>query len=61
MSSKSNDLSVLGKVISLIWPLGLILYFVKKKKERRAANQALNMALIGFGISLVVSIIYSII
>ncbi|MEO8240408.1 MAG: hypothetical protein ABI576_20050 [Flavobacterium sp.] len=53
-----EDLSTGLKVLSFCIPLaGAIIYFVKKNEEPVAAKSACNMALIGFGVGIVVRII----
>ncbi len=59
MSTKQKDLGLILKILSLIWPLGLLIFFIKKENESKASKQALNLALIGFGISLVLGIVAS--
>lgn len=54
---KNDDLSTPLKILSLCCPIGIILFFVKRDNEPAAAKQACNMALIGFGISIVLNII----
>jgi uncharacterized membrane protein len=49
------------KIVSFCIPLvGAILYFVKKDAEPAAAKQACNMALIGFGVGIVINILFTI-
>lgn len=62
MSEENNksqeDLNTGLKVLSFCIPLaGAIIYFVKKDNEPVAAKSACNMALIGFGIGIVLQII----
>lgn len=58
---KNDDLGTPLKIVSFCIPLvGAILYFVKKDAEPVAAKQACNMALIGFGVGVVVQIIMSV-
>ena len=55
---KKDDLGTGLKIVCVLIPLvGLILYFVKKQDEPKAAKQACNFALIGVGIGIVVQII----
>ena len=57
-NNSQEDLSTGLKVLSFCIPLaGAILYFVKKDKEPVAAKSACNMALIGFGVGIVVRVI----
>lgn len=59
---KKDDLGIGLKIVSVIFPIvGAILYFVKKKDEPVAAKQACTMALIGFGIGIVLNIIMAVI
>ena len=53
-----EDLSTVLKVVSFCFPIvGAILYFVNKDKEPLKAKSACNMALIGFGVGIVLNII----
>lgn len=59
---KKDDLGIGLKIVSVIFPIvGAILYFVKKKDEPVAAKQACTMALIGFGIGIVLNIILTVV
>lgn len=54
-----DDLHIGLKIASFCFPIvGAILYFVKKDNEPKAAKQACNLALIGFGVGLIINIIY---
>lgn len=58
---KNDDLGTPLKIVSFCIPLvGAILYFVKKDAEPVAAKQACNMALIGFGVGVVVQILFAV-
>lgn len=58
----SNELGTGLKIVSFCFPIvGAILYFVKKGKEPRAAKQACTFALFGFGLGIVINIIYYIV
>ncbi len=59
MSVQRNDLNILLRILCLIWPLGLLFFILMKKQQPNASKQALNMALIGFGISMVLIIVFS--
>lgn len=53
-----EDLDTILKVVSFCIPLvGAILYFINKDKAPVKAKSACNMALIGFGVGLVLQII----
>jgi len=53
-----EDLGTGLKILSFCIPLaGAIIYFVKKDNEPVAAKSACTMALIGFGIGIVVQIV----
>lgn len=56
---KSNeDLHIGLKVLSFCIPLaGAIIYFVKKEKEPIAAKSACNLALIGLGVNVALTIV----
>lgn len=52
-----QDAEMWLKVLSLLIPIvGIIMYFVKKNNEPIAAKSCLTWGLIGFGISLILSI-----
>ncbi|RZJ48686.1 MAG: hypothetical protein EOO44_20255 [Flavobacterium sp.] len=56
--NSQEDLSTGLKVLSFCIPLaGAIIYFVKKNDEPVAAKSACNMALIGFGVGIILQII----
>lgn len=56
---KSNeDLHIGLKVLSFCIPLaGAIIYFVKKENEPVAAKSACNLALIGLGVNVVLTVV----
>ncbi|MFN0254720.1 hypothetical protein [Pedobacter ureilyticus] len=57
-NKSDQDLSTGLKILSFCIPLaGAILYFVKKENEPVAAKSACNLALIGFGVGVVLNII----
>lgn len=57
-NKSDEDLSTGLKILSFCIPLaGAILYFVKKENEPVAAKSACNLALIGFGVGIVLNII----
>lgn len=57
-NKSQEDLSTGLKVLSFCIPLaGAIIYFVKKDNEPVAAKSACNMALIGFGVGVVLNVI----
>jgi len=57
-NQSNEDLSTGMKILSFCIPLaGAIIYFVKKDTEPVAAKSACNLALIGFGIGIVLNII----
>ncbi len=60
MSVERDELGIILKIISLIWPIGLMYFLGQREKKPKASKQALNMALIGFGISWVLLILRSI-
>lgn len=54
----NEDLDTVLKVVSFCIPLvGAVLYFINKDKAPRKAKSACNMALIGFGVGIVLNII----
>ncbi len=57
--NRSNeDLHIGLKILSFCIPLaGAIIYFVKKDKEPLAAKSACNLALIGLGVNVVLTVI----
>ncbi|WPO81756.1 hypothetical protein SD427_13375 [Chryseobacterium sp. JJR-5R] len=57
--NKSNeDLHIGLKILSFCIPLaGAIIYFVKKDKEPVAAKSACNLALIGLGVNVALTIV----
>lgn len=57
--NRSNeDLHIGLKILSFCIPLaGAIIYFVKKDKEPVAAKSACNLALIGLGVNVVLTVI----
>lgn len=57
-NQSNEDLHIGLKILSFCIPLaGAIIYFVKKDKEPVAAKSACNMALIGFAVNVVLTII----
>lgn len=59
LPQKSNeDLHIGLKVLSFCIPLaGAIIYFVKKENEPVAAKSACNLALIGLGVNVVLTVV----
>lgn len=59
LPKKSNeDLHIGLKVLSFCIPLaGAIIYFVKKENEPVAAKSACNLALIGLGVNVVLTVV----
>jgi len=59
---KEDDLGTGLKIVCVLIPLvGLILYFVKKQDEPKAAKQACNFALIGVAVGVVIQIILGVV
>ncbi|MCZ4242453.1 hypothetical protein [Pedobacter punctiformis] len=57
-NQSNEDLSTGLKILSFCIPLaGAIIYFVKKDEQPVAAKSACNLALIGFGVGVVLNII----
>ncbi|MFD0964736.1 hypothetical protein [Pseudofulvibacter geojedonensis] len=59
--NNQEDLGTALKVVSFCIPLvGAILYFVHKKDAPLKSKQACNMALIGFGVGIVIQVIMTV-
>ncbi|WP_343531607.1 hypothetical protein [Pedobacter sp.] len=57
-NQSDEDLSTGLKILSFCIPLaGAIIYFTKKENEPVAAKSACNLALIGFGVGIILNII----
>ncbi|WP_326982761.1 hypothetical protein VUJ46_21820 [Chryseobacterium sp. MYb264] len=57
-NQQNEDLHVGLKILSFCIPLaGAIIYFIKKDKEPVAAKSACNLALIGLGVNIVLTVV----
>lgn len=62
LPQNQEDLETVLKVVSFCVPIvGAVLYFINKDKAPKKAKSACNMALIGFGVGIVLNIIYYVI
>jgi hypothetical protein len=60
-SPQQEDLGIGLKIVSICVPIvGAILYFVWKQDHPKKSKQACNFALIGLGVNIVLSIIYTV-
>ncbi len=54
-------LPIVTKLLCLIFPIGIIVFFALKEKNPKGSKEALRMVLMGIGISLVLYLVSSLI